>query len=188
MKKKLEEFVKENRPEFDTRKIDEKVWTRLDLYMKEKSRKTGILASPLFKWAAAAAALILITSSLFFFFSRNKEKKISIDSIVREQYPDYDTKISSFATLIENKKAAIKTIEKDLPGIYKQFIRDLTELKQNYEELRNELLINPNRNILLAQMIENLELQVRLLNKQINLIGELKEPATITDEKQYKDI
>ncbi len=188
MRKSLEEFSKESRALFDTRKINGQVWTRVARELKQGNRNRTLLSPIYFKWAAAAAVFLFIAGAIYFSNNNKASEGLSGEHLIREQYPEYDHRIQSFTKMIDDKKTALTAIEHEQPGIYSRFIRDVTGLKQSYEAMEKELLLNPNKNTLLTEMIENLELQDRLLNRQLELIKEFKESFKRSNEKNIENI
>lgn len=184
MKKSIEEFARENRGAFDMRKIDEAVWLRIKKELKQPVRKRSVLSSLYFKWTAAAAILIIAVGILIYHFNKPGEivGKTNTD-IIYKQYPEFDSRIKSFASLIETKERSIKKIENEHPDIYSLFTQNLNVLKKDYENLEQELRVNPNKSVLLGQMMDNLELQVRLLTQQLRLINDYKESLKRKNEE-----
>jgi len=188
MKKSLEDFAKENRASFDTKKIDAGIWNRIAVEMKHSKRRPIHTISVFWKWAAAAVIILFLSVTVFYLSRPTTVEKNNGDNIVQKQFPEYDGKIRSFAILIGNKKEELKAIEREHPEIYDQFNAHITGLSLNYEELKKEFTTDPNKNFLLNEMIENLELQVRLLNTQLGLIKQLKESMKSNDGKNTKNI
>lgn len=187
MRKSLEEFSKENRPLFDTKKIDTRIWTHIARELNQGSKNKTLLSPFYFKWAAAAGILLLISGSIYF-SNNHHTNEVTGEHLILEQFPEYHHKIQSFTKEIDDKKAGLKTIELKQPGIYNRFVRDVTRLRQGYDVMEKELSTSPNKNILLSEMIENLEFQNRLLNHQLELIKELKESFNKSNGKNIKNI
>jgi hypothetical protein len=188
MKKSLEEFAKENRSLFDTRKIDDAVWVRLKKELGPTNKNRSLLSSIYFKWTAAAAILIIAGIVIFNSAKPGKTEGLSNTESIIKEYPGLDSTIRSFTTLIESKKQGLNVIEAEQPDVYKQFTYHLTALQQNYLSLEKELLTNPNKTILLDEMMANLELQVRVVNQQLELIRQYKNSIKEKNEKKLRNI
>jgi len=188
MKKSLEDFAKENRAGFDIKKIDAGIWNRIAAEMKHNKSRPAHSISMFWRWGAAAVIILFLSATVFYLSRPTNFEKNNGDNIVQKQFPEYDSKIRSFAILIGNKKEELKTIEREHPEIYNQFNTHITGLGLKYEELKKEFTTDPNKNFLLNEMIENLELQVRLLNTQLGLIKQLKESMKSNDGKNTKNI
>ena len=91
-----------------------------------------------------------------------------------------------YARLVELKHKELKTIEKDEPLLYKQFAADVHNLDSVYQTLQQQLPKNPNREQLLEAMLQNLQLQMRLLNHQLDIIKQINHSKKTAYEKAYK--
>lgn len=71
----LEQFVKDNREEFDKFEPGPVVWHNIQQELKKPVKKQGILISmAVLKWSAAAAVIILVGAGIYF-FNNNKTDK-----------------------------------------------------------------------------------------------------------------
>lgn len=93
-----------------------------------------------------------------------------------------------YARLVEIKQNEIKRIKKDEPLLYKQFAGDINALDSTYRSLKQQLPKNQNREQLLEAMIENLQLQTKLLNQQLNIIKQINQSKKSVYDKAYKTI
>jgi hypothetical protein len=93
-----------------------------------------------------------------------------------------------YAKLIELKHEELKTLEKDEPLLYRQFAGDVQKLDSVYHSLKTQLPSNSNREQLIEAMISNLQLQIGLLNKQLDIIKQIKHSKKSAYEKAYKSV
>lgn len=93
-----------------------------------------------------------------------------------------------YAKLVEIKHKELKAIQKDEPLLYKQFSADVYRLDSVYNNLREQLPTNPNREQLLEAMLQNLQLQMGLLNHQLEIIKQINHSKKTEYEKAYKTI
>jgi hypothetical protein len=91
-----------------------------------------------------------------------------------------------YAKLIELKHEELKTLEKDEPLLYRQFSGDVQKLNNVYHSLKTQLPNNSNREQVIEAMISNLQLQIGLLNKQLDIIKQIKHSKKSAYEKAYK--
>lgn len=101
---------------------------------------------------------------------------------------DMNEEMAHYASLVEIKHRELKKIEKDEPLLYKQFAGDVNKLDNVYNSLKKQLPSNPNREQLLEAMIQNLQLQMRLLNHQLDIIKQINHSKKSEYEKAYKSI
>jgi hypothetical protein len=93
-----------------------------------------------------------------------------------------------YAKLIELKHEELKTLEKDEPLLYRQFSGDVQKLDSVYHSLKDQLPSNSNREQVIEAMITNLQLQIGLLNKQLDIIKQIKHSKKSAYEKAYKSV
>jgi hypothetical protein len=93
-----------------------------------------------------------------------------------------------YAKLIELKHEELKTLEKDEPLLYKQFSGDVQKLDSVYHTLKNQLPNTSNREQMIEAMISNLQMQIGLLNKQLNIIKQIKHSKKSAYEQAYKSV
>jgi hypothetical protein len=93
-----------------------------------------------------------------------------------------------YAKLIELKHEELKTLEKDEPLLYRQFSGDVQKLDSVYHSLKTQLPTNSNREQVIEAMISNLQLQIGLLNRQLDIIKEIKHSKKSAYEQAYKSI
>jgi hypothetical protein len=102
--------------------------------------------------------------------------------------PEENKEMYYYAKLIELKHEELKTLEKDEPLLYRQFSGDVQKLDSVYHSLKNQLPNNSNREQVMEAMIANLQLQIGLLNKQLDIIKQIKHSKKSAYEKAYKSV
>ncbi|HXB29972.1 MAG TPA: hypothetical protein VNW49_09145 [Puia sp.] len=93
-----------------------------------------------------------------------------------------------YTKLIELKHEELKTLEKDEPLLYRQFSGDVQKLDSVYHTLKTQLPNNSNREQVIEAMISNLQLQIGLLNKQLDIIKKIKHSKKTAYENAYKSV
>ena len=185
--KDIEKFIKENREAFDSYEPGERVLKNLGKEFCVPSAKTGSVRKlPWLKWSAAAAVLIFVAAGVVYFFSNNKDRPEVIAAKNADIPAEYAEEVYHFTRLIELKHQELKKIRKDEPELYKKFAADITRLDSSYQMLKKGLPGNPNEELVLSAMIENLRIQIDLLNEQLTIIKKIKETKNNNYEKVYK--
>jgi CHASE3 domain sensor protein len=110
------------------------------------------------------------------------------DPMLKDIDPTYAKEVYHFTQLIELKQSELKQLEKDNPALYKRFLGDINKLDSSYKVLKNELPTNVNREQLLEAMIQNLKLQTELLNQQLQIIQQIKQSKSGSDESNSKSL
>jgi hypothetical protein len=197
MSSPLEKFMRDNREQFDSEEPRPQVWTSLEKQLAPADKKGKVLAMKFLRLGVAAAVLVLAGIGVFYLAFDKKgvdpptvattpsgtTPAVTEDKMLEEINPTYAKEVYHFTQLIELKQTELKQIEKDNPELYKQFITDINKLDSSYYALKNELPVNPNREQLLEAMIQNLRLQTDLLNQQLNIIIQIKQSKSKTNEK-----
>jgi hypothetical protein len=179
----LEQFIQNNREAFDNCEAPAGLWDKIDSSLgKEiiqnpepdeiiiKFKKSSI--SKLKIWAIAASVL-LVTGYLSVFYLNNKSD--STEQIVAEVAPQYGDKMVQYTSLIETKREEIKQIETHDPVMYQEFATEIEKLNQDYQNLQTELSQTPNQEDLVKAMVQNLQVQLDILNRQLKIIEKVKE-------------
>ncbi|MGE5107712.1 MAG: hypothetical protein ACM3H8_09215 [Sphingobacteriales bacterium] len=86
---------------------------------------------------------------------------------------DADQELYHFTKLIQIKQKQLLSIKHDSPELYEHFVADYNKLDVSYNELKEEMKTNPNKEVLLEKMIGNLQLQIDLLNQQLKVVRQL---------------
>ena len=181
--KNIEQFIQNNREAFDNCEAPAGLWDKIDKSLgKEikhnpepdeiiiKFKKSSI--SRLKIWAMAASLFLLI-GYISVFYLNNKSD--STEQIVAEVAPQYGDKMVQYTSLIESKREEIKQIETHDPVMYKEFATEIEKLNQDYQNLQMELTETPNQEDLVKAMIQNLQVQLDILNRQLKIIEKVKE-------------
>lgn len=173
MSEQLENFIKNNKQNFDVYEAPEGLWNKLDGQLnlhQKKQQKRGTLN--LFITVFKVAALFAIVLSFGFLWGNyQKQQSVKLENI----NPAYAKKEVQFSSLIESKQEVLKELSTVDPQLYQNFIAEQEKLEQEYKFLKNELASSPNKDRVVKAMIRNLQLQIDLLNQQINISKEVKQ-------------
>ena len=128
-------------------------------------------------WAVAASVTVLLLAGGFWWL--NHRYGVTEQPDVVAVSPAYANQFVQYARLIDTKRSELRQMTTSNPALYKQFAADLDRLENSYQNLRAELPQNPNQEVLIRAMIQNLDLQISLLNEQLRVIQRMKQQ---TDE------
>ena len=181
--KNLEQFIQNNREAFDNCKAPAALWDKIDKSLgKEithnpepdeiiiKFKKSSI--SKLKIWAMAASLMLLIGYMSVFYLNNKSD---STEQIIAEVAPQYGDKMVQYTSLIESKREEIKQIKNHDPVMYKEFATEIEKLNLDYQNLQIELSQTPNQEDLVKAMVQNLQVQLDILNRQLKIIEKVKE-------------
>ena len=195
MSSRLEQFIRDNREEFDGDEPNPQLWKKLENELQSEGSNKRIYRIAIMRWSAVAAVTVLVTLGAFYFMNNKAQDDVAgklsntqTNDIIKAINPDYAQEVYHFTQLIELKQNELKKIEREQPDLYKEFIGDITILDSSYNALKKELPQNPNREQLLEAMIDNLRLQTELLNHQLLIIKKIKQAKKPGNENNSKSI
>jgi hypothetical protein len=195
MSSRLEQFIRDNREEFDGDEPNPQLWKKLENELLSEGSNKKIHRIAIMRWSAVAAITVLVTLGAFYFMNNKGQNEVArklsntqTNDIIKAINPDYAQEVYHFTQLIELKQNELKKIEREQPELYKEFIGDITILDSSYNALKKELPQNPNREQLLEAMIDNLRLQTDLLNHQLLIIKKIKQAKKQGNENNSKSI
>lgn len=178
MKEKLENFIKDNRSDFDQFEPPADLWDRIDKQLNE--RQIGISANKTIKkertvrlsflLKLAASILPILFAGLWFYQYQLKQSSYlsNIDPQLAQQQVHY-------ASLIEIKRNELKRIEKEEPLLYQEFSEEIKKMDANFQKLKKDLPASPNQEETVKAMIRNLQIQIELLNQQLEIIQQINQ-------------
>jgi hypothetical protein len=91
--------------------------------------------------------------------------------------------ITHYANLVEAKQNELKMLTAENPEYSRQFANDLAALDSSYHALQSQTNSPPNQEVIIEAMIRNLQLQVRLLSRQLYIIHQIKNSKNESYEK-----
>ncbi len=179
MNDKLKQYIDNNREAFDASSPSAKAWEKIAA----KLPGTGKLSTwrrPML-WAASLAGILLVSVTVFIALSKNNSSPVpqggssGTGDITDYMNPVYTQQIQEYKEVIGLQQTQLKLLEKEQPALYRQFLADIAELDSAYRVLKTRLPGNPNRELLIEAMIQNLQWQNDLLNRQLQIIKEIKQ-------------
>jgi hypothetical protein len=90
--------------------------------------------------------------------------------------------IDYYAHLVAQRQQQFKQLQVMDPGLYNESQKAITALNATYNQLQNQLNGAVNRKKVMEMMIENLQLQERILANQLQLIHEAEQKDGADDE------
>ena len=182
----IEQFINNNREEFDSEEM-KGGWEKIKSEIKQKKTKPAIKR---FWWSAAASIIIVVSGMLYYnSIHRNNEPTaihpvdLPSKELTDDVDPAYTNQMDQFAQLIRIKQTELTQNKNKQPVLYEQFLKDNNQLDSSYNYLRSKLSANPNKEILLDAMIQNLQLKLDLLTRQLLIIKQSKHKKTNNENK-----
>jgi hypothetical protein len=185
----LEKFIRQNREDFDNAAPSGKLWANIELSLNRKKQKIFSIRD-MYKWTAAAAIFFIIVTSVYFLFIR---KHTHQDPIAKTETPVKPDEIASIAPeyaaefkkvylSVMSRQTELKTAASTEPALYQQFQQDLSVLDSSYLTLKKQAAQSPNQDVIIKAMIQNLQLQAELLNRQLMIFNQFKNTKKTNNE------
>ena len=171
---KIEEIIIKNLEGFEEN-LPLNLWSKIEEKLPKEKKKLDFFKN--YQLIKIAAGIFICLSIGYFFgrksFSDSKYKAYeSID-------PLFSKSLVSYQELVEVKKENLELLIVKNPDLLQSFNSDFDTLKEDFNKLKVQLPNNPNQKQLLEAMIQNLQLQIGLLNKQMEIVEKLKEKRYI---------
>lgn len=190
---KLEQFIRDNREEFDSEEPRPQLWNKLNTEMRTGKNEKLVHLS-FMRWTAAAAIIVMLVGMFYYMDQRKSADNVAQtttptpanDPLLNQVDPAYAKEVYHFTQLIEIKENELKQIAREHPDLYSQFATDIQKLDSSYQALRAELPANPDPEMLLEAMLQNLRLQADLLNQQLSIIKQIKQSKKNSHEKDTR--
>ncbi|SDL83967.1 hypothetical protein [Siphonobacter aquaeclarae] len=187
-KDRIERFIRDNREEFDAFEPPLGMWAEIErrlpepVFPSDEEKETKII--PLgtgadrkkrffLDWRMAAGVVLLL--GVGFFAGQYFVKPKNTDPIIAKVSPEEGKTAFRYASLIESKREEIRTIEQTDPTLYREFASEIERLDSDYQNLRSELPQTPNQEELVDAMIQNLQMQLDILNRQLQIINKIQQ-------------
>ncbi|HCE58823.1 MAG TPA: hypothetical protein DER09_13590 [Prolixibacteraceae bacterium] len=164
---RLEEFIKNNREEFDNLEPSPEVWAKIA--SKSKRTKTVWLKHPIFKVAAilvlAVIFSVLMMNNDEFAINRNSVENIDPEMVELIEAEAY------YAGQVSKKMEEIKKCYDTFPEIKDDVEADLNELQEMYNTLKTDLGENISKKEVIEAMIENNRHRLKMVDEVLEQIN-----------------
>ena len=164
---RLEEFVKNNREDFDNLEPSPAVWEKIK---KDSSKTKKIRINPVLYRAAAVVVVVLVTAAILLnnnIFNTQKYTALSNDPEMKELLEAE----SYYAQEVNTKLKEIKKCYYTFPELKSEIETDLNELEQMYFELKRDLKDNVSNKEVIEAMIENNRYRLKLVDDVLEQIN-----------------
>ncbi|MEO9483832.1 MAG: hypothetical protein ABJG47_10320 [Ekhidna sp.] len=156
----LEKFIMENRASFDDAVPTEKAWEGIDRKLSKKQSNWHMI------WKAAAVLFMVSTIYLIIDKSQSGSQDEAFLSDEFTQAEEY------YVSLIAQRKQAI--VDQLTPEKHEQFLVEIDQLDSMYLDLKKTYQTNASNDRVMDAMISNLQLRLNILNKQLDILQNIK--------------
>ena len=169
MKDKLENFIRDNRKQFNEADVPVGIWEKIERQLDTQPNNMTVKAAKIYSLSiilkVAATITIVIASGLFYW----QYQKHAVTDISRIN-PQLAKQQYQYASMIHEKREELKQLANEDPTLYREFSAELRAMDENYKKLKKDLYTSPNQEETVKAMIRNLEVQIGVLNQQLQII------------------
>jgi hypothetical protein len=176
MSDRLEEFVRQNREQFDLREPDPSVWLKIqpaDTRMKERKSMRWLRV-------AAAVAIIFAGSSAGIYFLAGGQAET--DQYSSELYKEIHETEHYYSQMVNQRYDELKPYLASDPAAEEMLSVDMDELDEVYSELKEDLKDNASNPEVIEAMILNYRVKLEILEDLLNQLKEKENQDYETDE------
>ncbi|MEO9802901.1 MAG: hypothetical protein ABJF04_06620 [Reichenbachiella sp.] len=170
MKDNLEDFIEVHRQEFDDLEPRKDTWTRIQKELNHEMPQKD------YTWIWKAAAVVFLCLSVGLAIERTTGLEVQqvaeASGLSMAKSPSAElTEVENYYTqLIAQKRGEIKSVIDKKGFVDIELLEDIEQLDEMYANLKNDLKRNQNDERLINAMIQNLQLRVEILNKQLRIL------------------
>ena len=163
MKDRLEQFISDNRDQFDLHEPDEKLWAGIESRVQNK--KTFRIGWKAVMWRAAAVLIIFGASFILQEFLHQRRDVISEREEIKilREIPELQEAEMYYTSLLDDKIQQIEPLISEYPELGETIQQDLSELDSIYSELQKDLRDNIANDEVVEAMIQNYILKIQIL-------------------------
>ncbi|MHA6246649.1 hypothetical protein ACXYMU_01845 [Pontibacter sp. CAU 1760] len=190
MEDKLKKFAAEHREEFDVFEPRPELWQQIcdDLPGKKQggakviSIKFGESASfsaSTFFMRVAAAITLLLGCGLTLLLMKNQAPQEATVAMMQPAMhsiaPELAEVEAYYVSQIREKKSQLSAYDKKVLGLdgQQEIDQELARLDNSYLQLKKQLYTNPNTDEIMSAMIQNLQIRIGVLNRQLEILQNL---------------
>ena len=180
---RLEQFIAENRDQFDLYDPNDKVWKEVSKTIRNKQRFTNWRTVV---WRAAAVIVIFAASFMFWEFMSNSNILIGRQErkVQKMDIPELREAEIYYTNMVDNRLEELTPLIQQDPELRNELNSDLDELDSIYSELQKDLIDNIANDEVVEAMIQNYRLKLEILE---DLLEQLQETSK-NDENEKNEL
>ena len=177
MSDRLEDFVKQQREQFDLREPDPSIWLKINPANVPVAR-----ARKSMRWlrVAAAVAMIVAGSTAGIYFLTGQ--KADTDQFASELYQEIRETEQYYSQMVSQRYDELKPFLMENPGAEEMLNADMEELDEVYLELKEDLKDNVANPEVIEAMILNYRVKLEVLEDLLNQLKEKENQDYESDE------
>ena len=169
-KDSFEDYIRNNRDEFNSEEPSQIVWENISKNLKPKSD---------YSWLWKVAAVLFFSLSTYLVF----EKVVEGEKLTSIEYNEFSNTEQYYNNIIQVRREELEdNIDKSSP-FYCEFSSDITELDSIYSQLKSEYNTS-SEDIVMEAMIKNLQLRIEIMDRQLQIIQKFKNLTKNKDQDE----
>ena len=169
MKDRLEQFISDNRDQFDLFEPDDKLWAGIESKMAQKKTFRigwkGVLSR-------AAAVMIIFAASFLVQEILHRRQLVITENNEMKEIPELQEAEIYYTSLLNSKIEQIEPLISENPELGETLQQDLSELDSIYSELQKDLRDNIANDEVVEAMIQNYILKIQILEDLLEYMDE----------------
>jgi hypothetical protein len=174
MDDRFEQFVRENREEFDVREPDPRLWTEVEKRTRITRRR--------FTWQRVAVVALIFAASYGVNETIHRMRDNAVPVQPAAEAPLKETE-AYYTQLVNQRMEELKPIIAGCPSLAEELNYDMTELDSVYTDLKNDLKDNMANQEVIEAIIENYRLKIRILEDLLTEIKPMKDECLSNDKE-----
>jgi hypothetical protein len=183
---KLEDFIRQNRPEFDDQEPDPAIWDRIG----KPKRRIIHMNWRRITWQAAAVVIIFISSYYFHGYMASRripEQQKSARELSGDNSPMAQQLAEAeafYASKIDYTRDEVFRLAGDRPQIREEVNREMVDLDKVFEDLKKDLKDNTDNEEVIEAMIQNYRMKLDILEE---MLRQLKQSHETENARQHEE-
>jgi hypothetical protein len=182
MEDKLKKYVQDHRDDFDSFEPRPDLWQDIcrELDEKKSGRIIPFYQRSLWRYAASVILLMGIGYGLVQYGKsmRTGEPVAAMEGPLRSIAPEMAEVETYYLSVIQEKQKERRAYDLKKLGVDQDFSGELGRLDSSYVQLKKELATNPNKQPVIDAMVQNLQIRIRILNQQLEVLNRIKQIKT----------
>ncbi|MCJ8167524.1 hypothetical protein MKJ04_21965 [Pontibacter sp. E15-1] len=204
MEDKLKKFAAEHREEFDVFEPQPELWQHICRELPHKPKEAKVIsisfgdsvsfsANRLFMQVAAAIALLLGCGLTLLMMKQQAPESNNILAMSQAAAsgiaPELAEVEAYYVSQIKEKKSELSAYDLKILGLgdENEIDAELARLDSSYIQLKQQLYTNPNTDEIMSAMIQNLQIRIGVLNRQLEVLQKIEKLDQQPDLEPKKD-
>ena len=192
---KFEKYILKQKEAFDNAEPQDQIWERISAKLDEKqSKQKQVRLVPITRiWQVAAVFVGIIVCMIAFqiYYNTKTDRTLAINSNDKSReiiWEDIDPELAEaeqfYFMQINEKQEELQKYMSEGIKTDSEIERYMSELDVAYKDLKNELAVNNNEQVV-SELIRNLQIRIDLLNQQLDVLKQIEQ---LKKEKKGKNL